>query len=189
MSTTTFRDVAMSLSKLISDNITELSDTGAIVFESPAELSAGATPQLSLFFYQVKRNAAMRNMPPETINLSQIQDTPLFLDMKFLMTLFTTDSDLQFTLTEKIMQTMFDNRVLKGDLLEGNLATTGNEELRILPDDVSLDEINKLWQAFPNTNYRLALSYTVSPVRVLSTKITDVTRVVEKRIEYSVTGE
>jgi hypothetical protein len=82
------------------------------------------------------------------------------------------------------MQVLYDNSVLRGDLLKGGLKGAGNEEIRVVPNNLTFEEINKLWERFPNKPFKLSASYILSPVRIPSGKpIEIIKRVMEKDID------
>ena len=64
----------------------------------------------------------------------------------------------------KIMQLFAESPVLRGDSLQGNLKDS-KEELRVILDAQSMDEVNKLWTAL-SAPYKLSASYSVYPVQI-----------------------
>ncbi len=182
---TVFRDVHESLKSLIQSRVSELASSSTITYESPSELSPGATPLLSLFFFQLGYNASLRNTPPSRSGLDTRVETPLLLDMMFLLTPFSNSKETELGILEKLSQTFYDTPVLRGDLLLGNLKEEGHEELRIVPHEMGLEEINKLWTSFANKAYRMGLVYTVTPVRINSSRSETFTRVISRNVQTS----
>ena len=105
------------------------------------------------------------------------------------MTPFSNNTETELIIIEKLMSLFYDNAVLRGDQLEGNLVANGNDALRIVPDDLSVDEIEKLWTAFPNKAYRLSVPFIVSPVCIPSSRLKVVPPVIQKDIEFSLIKE
>ncbi len=186
---TVIRDVSETLKTLIQDNISELASSNRVVFESPAELSPGAQPHLSMFLYKVRYNKYLRNEQRVRTGPNQIQDKPLVLDLMYLMTPFSNNTETELIVIEKLMSLFYDNAVLRDDQLEGDLVANGNEALRIVPDDLSVDEIEKLWTAFPNKAYRLSVPFLVSPVCIPSSRFKTVPPVIQRDVEYSLIQE
>ncbi len=182
---TVIRDVSESLKSFIQDNIDEISNPNRVVFDSPAEVNAGGQPRLSLFLYKVRYNKYWRNEPRTRVGVNQIQDKPLIMDLMYLMTPFSNNTETELIVIEKLLSLFYDNTVLRGDQLEGDLIANGNESLRIVPDDLSLDEIEKLWTAFPNRSYRLSIPFIVSPECIPSSRINIVPPVIRKDIEFN----
>lgn len=186
---TVLRDVNESMRSLLQSKVAELANPNAIVYDSPANITPSGSPKLSLFLYKVRYNKELRNTPPERISVVQEQKTPLHMDLLYLLTPLSNDNETQLIIMEKVVQALHDTAVLKGVLLKGQLIANGNPELRIVPDDLSLSEIFSLWQVFPNKDYRLAVTYCVTPVRVPSSRIEGITRVIQKTVNITTTED
>lgn len=176
--------VSVTLKTFLANNIPEISGTSDIVFDSPATLTAATNPVLSIFLYRVSHNAEMRNMPSYRTGISTATPAPLPLQLEYVFTPFASNIETEFSILERIAGLFYDNSVLSGSQLTGDLVANGNTELRIVPNDLSVDEINKLWQAFQNNPYHLGIAYMVSPVYVPSTKTEEFKRVVRRDVEY-----
>lgn len=180
MSSTVFRDLGTTFKDLLKD-VSGLPGESAIEFKSPADMeSLPSSPKLSIYLYQTLVNSHLRNIPPTPVNYDKMKYPPLTLDLHFLFTPYAQDRDAELMILEGVMQKFHDVAVLKGDLLKGNLYSSGNEEIRIVPDTLTLDDLNKLWSTFPNKAYKVSASYKVTPVAVPSAKPDkDIVRVVE----------
>ncbi len=176
-------DVSNTLKTFLLDSIPELLTPTDIVFQSPANLTAGPSALLSIFLYRVSHNPHLRNAPPIRTGISTAVKAPLPLDLEYLFTPFSTDINEELTILEKIAGLFTDNAILSGDQLEGSLAANGNTEIRIVPNDLPVQEINQLWQAFQNNPYHLGLSFIVSPVYIPSTRTEEFTRVIQRNVE------
>lgn len=180
---TVLRDVGESLKKLIRQNITELSGTDSVVFDSPADIESSSTPKLSVFLYQITENSYLRNALPQPLGISQLQYPALTLDLYYLFTPYAQNRETELIIIEKLMQVCYDNSVLKGQMLAGNLSQTENTEVRVTPYPLTLEELNKLWGTFSNKPFKLSVSYLLTPVKIPSERKRDITRVVEKDID------
>jgi hypothetical protein len=58
------------------------------------------------------------------------------------------------------------------------------EELRIILNPISMEDVTKLWSAFLRS-YRLSVSYEVKVIYIDSERETEAERVRRKRIEYT----
>lgn len=186
---TVIRDVGETLKSVIQDAVSELSATNAVVFDSPAELNPGGSPKLSVFLYRIAHNPHLRNTPPAPVSVTEMGYPPLSLDLMYLFTPFSNNIETEFIIIEKLLQAFYDRPVIAGDDLQGSLVENGNTEFKIVPDELSLDEINKLWTAFPNKPYRLAVSYMISPIFVPSSRGATIHRVTTRTITYTSTEE
>jgi len=183
-SLTVLRDVNETIKKLLKQNISELSDENSIIFDSPGEIESTTTPRLSVFLYHITENSYLRNREPESVSLTQVQYPPIILDLYYIFTPYAQNRETELIIIEGLMQTLYDNPVFRDDILQGNLRASGNEEIRVTPNSLTLDELNKLWSTFPNKPFKLSVSYILTPVRIPSGRIKDITRVVERDISF-----
>lgn len=178
------KDIGESLKEFLRSNITELKPVNSIVFDSPADIEPTGNPTLSVFLYQIIENSNLRNAPPEPIDIDKMKYPPLILDLYFIFTPYSKNKEIELIIIEKLMQLFYDNSVLKKDMLVGGLKATGNDEIRVIPNNLTFEEINKLWERFPSKPFKLSASYILSPVRIPSGKpIEMIKRVMEKNID------
>ena len=180
---TVLRDVSLTLKELLFPKIPEFKDdSDLVVFDSPADISTNKN-LLSIFLYQIVENSSLRNINPEPIDTNQLRYPPLALDLYYIITAYGTNRETELLIVERLMQILHDESVLKGEMLKGDLAKTGNTEIRIVPNNLTFEEINKLWERFPNKPYKISASYILSPVRIPSGKEPmKITRVIERDI-------
>jgi hypothetical protein len=95
---------------------------------------------------------------------------PLLVDLHYLFTPYAKNRETELIILERIMQIFYDNPVLKNEQLKGSLRKSGNDEIRIIPNNVSFEEINKLWERFPNKAFKLSVSSILTPVLIPSEK-------------------
>lgn len=186
MTLTVLRDMNDTLKTLFLSHIRDLEGDDAVIFDSPGNIidDQPVDPILSVFLYFINPNTFLRNAEPEPVNLDQLRYPPVTLDLHYIFTPYAKDRAKELIIMENVIQTLHDNAVLRGDILQGNLAENGNDTIRITPQSLSIDELNKLWSVFPNKAYKLSLSYMATPIRIMSGKISGITRVVEKETIY-----
>lgn len=186
------RDVSETIKRLlikenIQENISGLSEN-TIVFDSPGDIEPNQEAvKLSIFLYQIVENSQLRNIgsePVGNIGIKQkIQYPPVILDLSFIFTPYAKDKDTELIIIERVVRIMHDNSILRGDILQGKLKESSNNEIKIVPNTLSLEELNKLWGMFPNKPFKLSLSYLLTPVKIPSERQIDTTRVLEKSID------
>jgi hypothetical protein len=177
-------DIGDSLRNIIQKKIDELPDENAIVLDSPADIEPNSNTRLSIFLYQIVENSYLKNTEPEYIGIDRMRRPPLFIDLHYLFTPYAKNRETELIIIEKLMQVFYDNPVLKKELLKGTLKGSGNDEIRIVPNNITFEEINKLWERFPNKAFKLSLSCILTPVRIPSEKPPAVIkRVMEKEID------
>jgi hypothetical protein len=177
------RDVGETLRNLlIEQKIPNIKKEG-IVFDSPADITAANEAKLSIYLYRVVENTHFRNVEPEQIGLDKLQPPPITLDLYYLFTPICKEIATELIILESLMQILYDFSVLKGDLLEDSLKNSGNNGIKIVPNNFIFEETSKLWEGFRNKDYKLSVSYILGPVRIPSGKpIATITRVLEKNI-------
>lgn len=151
---------------------------GDITMKSPVDAPTSA--KVAMFLFQIEVNASLRNVEPEEVGVDGLRAPPLPLDLLYLFTPLSLDSDTALGHMESIMRVFHDRAVLAPPLLPQALVDAGNDTIRITPSTLSLEDTNRLWGMFPNKAYSLSMTYLISPVRVPSARVTAVTRVVEK---------
>ena len=189
MSHTLIRDVGETVRVLFQEKIEELAAENAIVFKSPGEMptEVPTTNTLSIFLYQVAPNIHLRNLgyqPVKGDDHSQ-RFPPMALDLNYIFTPFAPTRETEFIILEKIVGIFHDTGVLKGEVLQGDLASPPPEEgeeaepgneIRVVHQPLTIDDLNKLWAIFPNRSFRLSVGYQLSPIYIPSTRTRAVTK-------------
>ncbi len=151
---------------------------GDVVLKSPVD--AGASAKVSMFLFQLHENEYLRNKAKEDVDSTGLRPPPLALDLYFLITPLSVDPTTALGHLESIMRVFYDNAVLQAPLLPAGVVDAGNEQIRLTPHRLSLEDTNRLWGMFPDKSYALSVTYVVSPVNVPSGRVFPITRVVEK---------
>lgn len=183
-------DIGDSLRTLLLKKISELPDENAIVFDSPVDIEANSNTKLSIFLYQVVENSFLKNIGPEYVGRSEMRHPPLLIDLYYLFTPYAKNRETELIIIEKLLQVFYDNPVLRKELLKESLKGSGNDEIRIVPNNVTFEEINKLWERFPNKAFKLSVSCILTPVRIPSEKPLEmIKRVMQKEIDIHEIGQ
>ncbi len=178
------KDVGETLKALLQQGISELSADDSITFDSPADIESTTTPKLSVFLYQIVESSYLRNTGSEPVGIDRMRYPPLTLDLHYIFTPYAKNREIELIILEKLMQIFYDSPVLREEMLMGSLKGSGNDEIRIVPDNLTLDDVNKLWERFPNRAFKISPSYILTPVRVPSGRPpVRISRVMEKDID------
>jgi hypothetical protein len=183
---TVIGDVGETLKKLLEDDPwTGIDPKPDITFKSPKEIKedGGTTNKVSIFLYQVNENQYLKNEAPLRIDDLNYQTPPMTLDLLYLITPYSEDKTQEKYIIGKVMQIFYDYAVLGGTVLQGSLAGT-DEEIRIIYNPISLDNLTNIWSAFQDVAYRLSVSFMVTPVKIDSTRISGTQKVVSKEMGY-----
>lgn len=128
-----------------------------ISLESPADLESNNSVRLSIYLYRIVEDPYVKNRFPLEGRGGTQRKPPLTLDLYYLITpLVGTPREQQIVLG-KTMQVLYDRAILEGPDLEGSLGQSG-EEIRVILNSVSLEELTRVWQALENP-YRLSVCY------------------------------
>lgn len=182
-------EIGETLKKLLEDDPwTGISPKPEITFKSPKEIKddGGSTNKVSLFLYQIHENPYLKNEEPLRVDNSHLHIPPLILDLLYLVTPYSDDKTQEKYILGKVMQIFYDNAVLSGSVLQGALSGT-DEEIKLLYNPISLDDLTKIWSAFQEVAYRLSVSYMVTPVKIDSTREMGMQRVVSKEMGHYMT--
>jgi len=189
------KDVGETLKRLLESISWEdiglsVTEKPKIILKSPKELEKETDKHLiSLFLYQIQENVHLKNQEMQQTNSTRLQYPPISSDLFYLVMPYLgkepsdQDREIEHQMFGKIIQTFYDNAILRGSALKGCLEGS-DEELRLILNPISLDDLTKLWTSFPETPYRLVLTYIVTPVRIDSTREIGAKRVVEKEAGY-----
>lgn len=193
-----------TLRSLITDHLdttsTQILDSDPakyISFKPPHRLIADNPPSknyISLFLYRVVENSEIKNRSLEPRNGNRLQYPPLALNLFYLVTPLMKDNENDddeavknaHKLLGKIMQIFYDHAIIKGVELRGVLQNT-TEELRIILNPISMEDITKLWSSFMRPYY-LSVSYEVKVLYVDSEREVGAEQVRRKQIEYTQTA-
>lgn len=187
---TAIAEVGASLLKLLREQLSPdpIARPDLIGLASPADKG---DLSLSLYLVGVRESGEARRNAMQAQG-GQLRYPPLALDLTYMVTAHSAAEPLARTLDEhlmlgKVMQTLYDNAVLRAPYLEGSLAMSG-EELRITAENMDTDQLVRLWQ-FGDLPYKLSLVYRVGPILLESTRVKPGPRVVERRITLRDFGE
>ena len=184
---TSIGDICETLKKLLEDDPwTGISPKPDISLKSPMEIkSDGSNPnKVSLFLYQISENIFLKNEETQRMNGGRLLSPPLFLELGFLVTPYSNDPVQEKYILGKVMQILFDTPVMYGSSLQGGLAGQ-DDEVRILLNPLSLDDLTKLWSAFQDVPFRLSVGYSLTPVKIESSRELSIQRVVSKELDHA----
>jgi hypothetical protein len=190
--------VSETLVELLRDRIDERGgvvsiDRSEIALVSPDDVGADSDVRLSVFLYDVRENSVMKNQSAPAVDHDRTRDTPLALDLRYLVTAFPSQSgsaDTANTLDQQrvlglAMQVLHDNAVLGADELPPSLAA---DTVEISLEEESMSAFTDIWSTFGDAPLQPSVVYQVSPVLVESTNEEAVSRGTETAMGYGQHG-
>jgi hypothetical protein len=157
-----------------------VSSESNIVFQNPNETAKDSSNRLSLWLYQVTENEFLKNAPPVRVaNGHGLAQTPLALNLHFLVTPFGDTSEASLLLLGKVMEVLYDNAIIV--IRDANDSVF--EELRISMTRHTLEELSRVWEALIES-YRLSVCYEVRVMHIDSRRVLEGARVVDVEHGY-----
>lgn len=183
---TVIGDISETLQKLLEDDPwTGISPKPIISHKSPKEIitEPGNINKVLLYLYQITENVFLKNEKNQIIDSNKMLQPPLCLELFYLVTTYSNDPLQEKYILGKVMQIFFNNPVLSGSVLKGGLSGS-SEEIKIIFNPLSLDDLTKIWGAFQDIPYKLSFSYMVTPVFIDSSVEISMQRVISKEINH-----
>ncbi len=176
--------IGKTLENLLKESLKDdFGDQVGIAFESPKEIKDDQNRKISIFLYQILENPYLKNEPPQRVDDIKLEAPPLTLDFFYLITAYGQNREDEMKLLGKVVQTFNDHSILTGSILQQPPLEKG-EEIRLLLNPLSLDDLTKLWNTFQDLPFKLSVSYMVTPVKIDSTRGMEIRRVVTKEMGY-----
>ena len=166
-------------------------------FGSPADEDTTALPKLLVYLYCVTDNAFLKNAEPEIPSvdvgpdgriqvdyLTTYGQPPTGVDLHYMFVPYAQNPEVELQIICCIKQLfaygyMLESPYLKDEAVKKILQQHQNSALQVIPDDLSMEEVHRIWGGCPDQNYKLSLFYVVTPVRIPSILTGTATRVTE----------
>jgi hypothetical protein len=145
-----------------------------VTLNNPEEMATNGIEGVSLWLYRVVRDEERLNAPPERLGPDRLRPPPLPVRLHYLITpiiavnaaVLAFSPEREHLLLGKVLQTLYDVPLLRGTLLQDDLAGTPLE-LGVRLETLSLEEITRVWEGL-NRPYQLSVSYEVAVVPIAS---------------------
>lgn len=186
------------LVQFLRNHVTVVGDDAEIQAVSPEDAGTGVS--LGLFAYAAVENPLLKNELPHAEQdpndpLQEVlRRAPLMLDVYYLLTAHKKGNDGESLVASHMvlsdaMRAFHERGSLRGsDLSLEGLPTPlsgPDAELHVTLNPISVEDMTRLWAAFPALTYRCSVSYLVSPVPVLLRDTQGLRRVVERRLRFA----
>ena len=143
---------------------------------------------LTLFLYKVLenphlKNDARRSLPVGADGTLVEQEPPLVVDLYYLLTAHHATDQLEaHRAISRAMRVFYDNAILRGSIIQAtkDRGLTSDTTLRITLDPISMEDMTRIWSAFPDTQYEISVTYLVTPVPIESSRILGTAPVVDQ---------
>lgn len=155
------RAVSQTLRDLLTDGTADLGVPVRLL--SPREMQTEGDG-ISLWLYRITRSGFVWNHPPRPRAAGEVPYRPIPINLHYLITPMTDDTESEQMLLGRTLQIFNDNPSLRGSALQDPLPE-GEEELRISLESLSLEELTRIWSALQEP-YQTSLTYEVQMIRI-----------------------
>ena len=162
-------DVSETLLRLLQTELTHLVASDHVTLASPADVELDTSPWLALFLYQITQSPHGKTGGMERVDATHFRPRPTEVDLLYLVVPYAQTRKDEYQILSRVIQVFASRPILDGSWLQGSLARSG-ERLRVLLHPLPMDELLRLWNAFPNKPYKLSLCYLVSSIAIDSTR-------------------
>jgi len=146
--------------------------------------------RLTLFLYSIEEMGEYSYPEMRSVEPGVWQYPPMSLYLYYMMTAYST-ADLnsraqdEHRILGRAVQIFYDNGILRDSVLHGTLFET-NEEIKIVRNNLSVEQITEIWNRFTDVPFKLSVSYKVGPIALDSTRFKKSKRVME--VEVNIDG-
>ena len=172
--------ISTTLHTLIHDYLGMVIPERHIVFSSPADSDTTSVPKLLIYLYNVTDNPYLKNDTPAVPYITpdgqanrkvQYEPSPVVVDLHYMIVPYMKETIDEVRIVGYIKQLfsygyLLKSAALKDEKLQHDLTHSDNCALKIIPNDLSMEDVHKIWGGFPNQSYKLSLFYLVTPVRI-----------------------
>jgi hypothetical protein len=142
-------------------------------------------PRMTLFLYEVVEDPSARNRPRTRAEVPpdvSLQKARMALLLRYLLTPWSPDAITDHKLLERTLQTFYDQPIIAGSLLQGDLTGT-SEALRLTLLPLSLEDKTRIWWAI-GQQYRLSVVYEVRVVELDTTVAEQLTPISRRSAQF-----
>jgi hypothetical protein len=150
--------------------------------KAPSDAIPETPPVIHLYLYRVEQNPAFVNHEFIVESSGVLRDPPIGLNLFYLVTPYGPGQlEIQKTLGD-VIRCFHENPIIPPTAFDP-LLTNITEELRVVPRQLTLEQMTDLCRCFGPRPYRLAVAYEVSVVLIESRVTRNVVRVEERHLE------
>lgn len=146
-------------------------------------------PRVTLFLYELVEDPSARNRPRTRAEVPPdlaLQKPRIALLLRYLLTPWSPDAITDHKLLERTLQTFYDQPIISGPQLQGDLNGT-SEALRLTLLPLSLEDKTRVWYSIQQP-YRLSVVYEVRVVELDTTVQQQQTPVSQRTAQFGEVG-
>jgi hypothetical protein len=116
---------------------------------------------VTLFLYEVRQNAARRNVPPGRTDDGRLEPPALQLELRFLLTAWARAAHTQQAISGWMMRLMEDHPILPATVLNNvtPLCFQPDETVEVVLDALGSLDVLQIWEKSVRSPYQLSVPY------------------------------
>lgn len=162
--------------------VAEISDLQGNISTNPA--------RVTIFLFETVEDASAKNRPRVRVlpavtdppNRLYSQKPPMALLLRYMLTPWSGDRLTDHRLLGRTLQIFYDDAIISGTQLQGNLAGT-DQALKVTLSPLTLEERARVWYAIEKP-YRLSITFEVRVVNLDAVTVESVTPVSKRVTQY-----
>ena len=162
--------------------VAEISDLQGNISTNPA--------RVTIFLFETvedpsaKNRPRVRATPPPALPANRLysKKPPMALLLRYMLTPWSGDRHTDHRLLGRTLQVFYDDAIIAGTQLQGNLAGT-DQALKVTLSPLTLEERARVWYAIEKP-YRLSITYEVRVVNLDAVTVETVAPVSERVAQY-----
>lgn len=167
---TAIQALSLALKSLLEQHVTDTSHPVIggvpVSLSSPRELRAeGGTNTLSLWLYQVERNAELLNQPQARTSPTQLERRPFPANLHYLVTPLSTSPAREQALLGRVVQVFHSQPFIDPASYVDAEELGGARQFRLTFQPLSLEELTRVWDALKEP-YQLSVAYTAQLINI-----------------------
>ncbi len=143
----------------------------SILFDSPADIKEDNTSKLLIYLHHVSENVDLVNAAVDmgrqiSFKVDIPKKPPQPVDLHYLIVPYGMDRPAEIIMIEWVLDVLYDNSIIDPKYYQDALKESDNNgnQIKVLQTPLSMNELNDLWSLFSRTDFKLSLSYRVTPI-------------------------
>lgn len=180
-------DVSSTIENILKIGLSSLNPFADAVMHDLQGVIPTNPARLTIFLFEVTEDSSLKNRDYKREiqpNGYIFKKPPMALMLKFLLTPWSGDRITDHKILGRTLQVFYDNAILSGPQLQGNLAAS-DQVLKLKLATLTLEERTRVWHAVQKP-YRLSVTYEVRVVNLDAEKTVQSTPITEGNMDYGV---
>jgi hypothetical protein len=144
---------------------------------------ANGSAQVLILLYRASMNQHMRNSGRPTQR--DMAPPPLSVDLHYLLSFWAASAEIEQLVLAWTLRQLHQTPVLDGSILSREAHWEPDDVIQLIPEEISNEDMFRIWDALEPEHYRLSLSYILRVVRIDPDETLEQRRVIASRLNYA----